>query len=94
MHRNAAERRWSYCKECFEPSSDGPAIERQMHPVTLQVLIELQKLSITGERPDPADLDSFCQSQMEKHRKHALEVLKRNVEVARGLLKEDKGPVL
>jgi hypothetical protein len=46
----------------------------------LQVIIELQKLSLTAERRfDREELDVFCRTRIEEYRKHFLEVIKQNV---------------
>jgi hypothetical protein len=62
---------------------------------SLQVMIDLQKLMITGsQRFEQSELDSYCLTLMDKYRKHCLEVVEQNVSVAKSLLQDDKGHVM
>jgi hypothetical protein len=61
---------------------------------SLQVLIDLQKLSLTSKRFEEKELDDYCQAQMVKHRKRCLELLQSNITVAKSLLSDDKGPLM
>ena len=58
-------------------------------------MMDLQKLTLTSTKQfEQPELDSLCQEKMEKYRKHCLEVVRENVEIAKRLLMDNKEPVM